>query len=74
MTRSTRLIDLEEVAKLLGRRPATVRRDLRRNPEAVPPLLQLPGTRLLRWREADVWMWLDRIAARSVQSVEGGKR
>ena len=57
------LLDLQALARLLGRSPETIRRDLRRNPDAVPPRLQLPGTRLLRWREADVAAWLDQLGA-----------
>jgi predicted DNA-binding transcriptional regulator AlpA len=57
------LLDLEALARLLGRRPETIRRDLRRNPEAVPPPLRLPGTRLLRWRESDVAQWLESFAS-----------
>jgi len=54
------LLTLDELAVILGRSPETIRRDLRRNPDAVPPRLQLPGTRLLRWRAADVEAWLER--------------
>ncbi|WP_232290863.1 helix-turn-helix transcriptional regulator [Polaromonas naphthalenivorans] len=57
-TDSHRLLDLEELAGLLGRSPQTIRKDLSRKPEAVPPRLQLPGTRLLRWRLVDVTDWL----------------
>ena len=57
-----RLLDIEELADVLGRSPATVRRDMKRNPLAVPPRLQVPGTRLLRWRPSDVWAWLDECA------------
>ena len=53
------LLNLVELARLLGRSPATLKRDLRRNPQAVPPLVQLPGTRLLRWREEDVAAWVE---------------
>lgn len=53
------LLTLEDLAAVLGRSPETIRRDLRRNPDAVPPRLQLPGTRLLRWRAVDVEAWLD---------------
>lgn len=56
------LLTLDELATILGRSPETIRRDLRRNPDAVPPRIQLPGTRLLRWRAADVEAWLDRLA------------
>ena len=52
------LLTLDELAAILGRSPETIRKDIRRNPDAVPPRLQLPGTRLLRWRASDVDAWL----------------
>jgi predicted DNA-binding transcriptional regulator AlpA len=52
------LIDVNELARVLRRSPATIKRDLRRNPAAVPPRTSLPGTRLLRWSVADVQVWL----------------
>lgn len=55
----TPLLNLDELASVLGRSPSTIRRDLRRNPDAVPPRLLLPGTRLLRWRQSDVERWLN---------------
>ena len=57
-----RLLELGDLAKLLGRSPETLRRDMRRNPMAVPPRLHLPGTRPLRWRSCDVRAWLDECA------------
>lgn len=57
-----RLLDLDELAWLLWQSPETVRRDMKRNPLAVPPCLQVPGTRLLRWRPCDVHAWLDECA------------
>lgn len=54
-----KLLDLAQLAELLRRSPETIKKDLRRNPEAVPPRLQLPGTRLLRWRAVDVDSWLE---------------
>lgn len=48
------LLDIRELAELLDRSPETIKKDLRRNPMAVPPRLHIPGTRLLRWRRADV--------------------
>jgi predicted DNA-binding transcriptional regulator AlpA len=56
------LLNLSELAAVLGRSAETIKRDIRRNPAAVPPRLDLPGTRLLRWRESDVQTWLDRYA------------
>lgn len=61
------LLDLLELAELLGRSPETIKKDLRRNPLAVPPRLHIPGTRLLRWRRADVDAWL-------AQHVVGGEQ
>ena len=52
------LLTLNELADILGRSPETIRKDTRRNPDAVPPRLKLPGTRLLRWRASDVDVWL----------------
>jgi predicted DNA-binding transcriptional regulator AlpA len=55
-----RLLDVQELAVLLGRSSKTIRNDLSRRPDAVPPRLHLPGTRLLRWRASDVNRWLER--------------
>lgn len=48
------LLDIHELATVLGRSPETIKSDLGRNPMAVPPPLYIPGTRMLRWRECDV--------------------
>ena len=52
------ILDLQELATMLGRSPETIKKDLRRNHLAVPPRLHIPGTRLLRWRRVDVEAWL----------------
>ena len=62
------LLELEDLALVLRRSPNTIKRDLRRNPDAVPPRLLPPGTKLLRWREEDVQRWL----TRHVQGEQGG--
>lgn len=64
MSATKPVLDLGDLAALLGRSPETIRKDLRRNPAAVPPRLCIQGTRLLRWRSADVDAWL-------TQRVEG---
>lgn len=64
MPESKPVLELADLAALLGRSPETIRKDLRRNPAAVPPRLRIQGTRLLRWRAADVDAWL-------AQHVEG---
>ena len=62
-----KLLDLAELAEVLGRSPETIKKDIKRNPAAVPPRLQLPHTRLLRWRAVDVDAWLGQY----VQAVGG---
>lgn len=57
-----KLLDLQELSDLLGRSAETIKKDLKRNPLAVPPRLHIPGTRLLRWRAADVDAWLKACA------------
>jgi predicted DNA-binding transcriptional regulator AlpA len=52
------LLTLSDLALALGRSPDTIKKDMRRNPDAVPPRLALPHTRLLRWRACDVETWL----------------
>lgn len=52
------ILDLTDLADLLGRSPETIKKDIGRNCLAVPPRLHIPGTRLLRWRRVDVDAWL----------------
>lgn len=54
----SKLLDLQDISETLGRSPETIKKDLKRNPLAVPPRLHIPGTRLLRWRPEDVDAWL----------------
>lgn len=58
-----KLLNLTQLAELLGRSAETVKKDLRRNPAAVPPRVVLPGTRLLRWRASDVEGWLAELVS-----------
>jgi predicted DNA-binding transcriptional regulator AlpA len=58
MTQEFELLDLNDLAAALKRRPETIKKDLRKNPLAVPPRVGIPGTRLLRWRRRDVETWL----------------
>jgi predicted DNA-binding transcriptional regulator AlpA len=55
---STELLDLNDLASMLGRSPETIKKDISRNHLAVPPRLHIPGTRMLRWRRVDVDTWL----------------
>lgn len=60
------ILELKDLSTLLARSPETIRKDLRRNPAAVPPRILIAGTRLLRWRTVDVNAWL-------AQRVEGSR-
>lgn len=55
---TTEILDLHELATLLGRSPETIKNHMSRNHLTVPPRLHIPGTRLLRWRQVDVTAWL----------------
>lgn len=68
MSDTNPVLKLRDLATLLARSPETIRKDLHRNPAAVPPRLVIPGTRLLRWRAEDVHAWL----ARRVEGVQHG--
>ena len=52
------LLTIKDLAEILGRSPDTIKKDLGRNPAAVPPRVVIPGTRMLRWRAVDVERWL----------------
>lgn len=58
------LLTLDDLAQMLGRSKNTIRKNTRRNPQAVPPHLALPHPQLLRWRAMDVETWLDHRAQR----------
>ena len=60
------LLDIDGLARILNRGTSTILRDIRRDPDVVPPRLTLPGTRLLRWHEADVAARLDAHATRRI--------
>lgn len=61
----TKLLDIHELADMMGRSAETIKKDMRRNPDAVPPRLDIPGTRLLRWRLIDVEKWLENHVTRT---------
>ena len=65
-----KLLVLNDVARCLGRSAETLKKDMRRNPGAVPPRVVVPGVRLLRWRASDVEAWL----AAHVESKLVGER
>ena len=61
------LLNIAELAEILGIAENTVRWSICHKPERLPPIVRLPGARGPRWRPGDVQKW---IAA----YVEGGAR
>lgn len=59
----------EDLAPLLGRAASTIKTDVRRRPETLPPRLKIPGSNRVLWLEADVHEWLD-----SCRTGERGRR
>lgn len=54
----------EELAPLLRRSATTIRTDVRRRPETLPPRMRLPGSNRLMWLESDVVTWLEQCRHR----------
>lgn len=48
------LLSVEELATCLHKSVASIRSDASRNPDALPPICRLPGTKRLLWRAEDV--------------------
>jgi len=54
-----RTLTVEELSMLIGRKATTIRTDLSRKPESLPPRLRIPGSNKLLWLEDDVRAWLE---------------
>lgn len=59
---------IDDIAKLLRLHVNTVRADLHRRPESLPPRLRLPGRRAVRFLKADVLAWLH--SSRTPEAVD----
>jgi predicted DNA-binding transcriptional regulator AlpA len=55
----TTYLDIWELSELLGRAPETIRKQLRSDPQRIPPRMHIPGTRMLRWKASEVEAWLE---------------
>lgn len=54
----TILLTVEQLSAYLHKSVASIRSDATRNPQSLPPLCRLPGTKRLLWRLEDVEQWL----------------
>lgn len=54
-----KMLKAEDLAPLLGRAVSTIKTDVRRRPDSLPPRLKIPGSNRLVWVEADVVEWIN---------------
>lgn len=57
-TVATVLLTVDQLAQCLHKSVASIRSDSTRNPQSLPPICRLPGTKRLLWRIDDVERWL----------------
>lgn len=54
-----RTLTVEDLAQVLRKSVASIQSDLVRNPECLPPVVRIKGSKRLLWREVDVKSWLE---------------
>lgn len=59
---SLQTITVEQLSEILGRSPKSISVDVTRNPDSLPPVLRVPGSRKIRFRLADVLRWMDELS------------
>ncbi len=66
-----KLLNVNDIAELLQKKPETIRNDLRRRPESLPPWIVIPGSKTILWIEEDVENWLDecRVTNKKAKTV-----
>jgi predicted DNA-binding transcriptional regulator AlpA len=53
-----KIIGINEMCNLLQKTERTIREDIRRKPQCLPPRIVVPGSSRLLWFESDVEQWL----------------
>ena len=59
MTEQLKVVGPEYLAPLIHRAVATIKADVRRRPDTLPPRLLIPGSSKMLWLETDVHKWLE---------------
>lgn len=71
-------VNASELGKLIGRSTLTVRADVHRRPDSLPPRIITPGSNRLLWRVVDVRQWMQSLAdlesERQRAAAEAAKR
>lgn len=52
------LLTVDQLSAFLQKTVTSIRSDVTRNPQSLPPICRLPGTKRLLWRVEDVEAWL----------------
>lgn len=65
---SQKLTTVEQLAQLIHKSPSTIRADLSRSPESLPPFVKLPGS--VRVFFVDVDDWLNQAIERGLQQSQ----
>jgi hypothetical protein len=60
------LLSVEQLAVFLHKSVASIRSDATRNPQSLPPICRLPGTKRLLWRAEDVESWLQQFVTKPI--------
>lgn len=63
------LLSVDELASYIHKSVASIRSDATRNPQSLPPICRLPGTKRLLWRIEDVEQWLSQYVADSAYTL-----
>ena len=74
MNPDVKVVGPEYLVPLIHRAVATIKVDLRRRPESLPPRLLIPGSTKILWLESDVLAWLDGCRTAAPAPVESRPR
>jgi predicted DNA-binding transcriptional regulator AlpA len=73
-TSSIKIMTADDLSPLLGRAVNTIKTDVRRRPETLPPRLRIPGSNRLLWLEQDVIDWLNQCRVTSYRAGKATRR
>lgn len=61
------LLTVDDLSAYIHKSVTSIRSDVTRNPQSLPPICRLPGTKRLLWRSEDVERWLADHVSGSVE-------
>lgn len=65
MSEEPKLLNIQDLSKLLHRSETTIAAEVTKAPHKLPPRLKLPGARKVLWLEEDVRKWINEHRATS---------